>query len=31
MTGGWDATGLLVEHYEDVQRVAKALPYVSGF
>lgn len=31
LTGGWDATGQLVERYEDVDRVAASLPYVSGW
>lgn len=31
MSGGWDATGQLVEKYEDVERVAASLPYVTGF
>ena len=31
LSGNWDATGLLVDHYEDVERVARALPYTSGF
>ena len=31
VTGNWDATGLLVDRYEDVQRVAAGLPYISGW
>jgi len=31
LSGGWDATGLLLERYEEVEAVAKKLPYVSGF
>ena len=31
ISGNWDATGLLVDHYEDVERVAANLPYVSGW
>jgi 3-isopropylmalate/(R)-2-methylmalate dehydratase small subunit len=31
LSGNWDATGLLVDHYEQVERVAANLPYVSGF
>jgi 3-isopropylmalate/(R)-2-methylmalate dehydratase small subunit len=31
VTGGWDATGQLVDRYEDVERVAASLPYVSGW
>jgi 3-isopropylmalate/(R)-2-methylmalate dehydratase small subunit len=31
LTGNWDATGLLVDHYEEVERTAARLPYVSGW
>jgi len=31
MTGAWDATGMLLEEYEDVQAIAARLPYVRGF
>jgi 3-isopropylmalate/(R)-2-methylmalate dehydratase small subunit len=31
MSGGWDATALLVDHYEQVEKVASSLPYVSGW
>jgi 3-isopropylmalate/(R)-2-methylmalate dehydratase small subunit len=31
LSGGWDATGLLLERFEEVEAVAKKLPYVSGF
>jgi hypothetical protein len=31
ISGQWDATGLLLEHYEDVDRIAAALPYIQGF
>jgi len=31
LTGNWDATGLLLDHYDDVERVAAKLPYVSGW
>ena len=31
MTGAWDTTGLLVDHYEQVNAVAAKLPYLSGF
>jgi 3-isopropylmalate/(R)-2-methylmalate dehydratase small subunit len=31
LDGSWDATGLLLEHYEDVDAVAARLPYVKGF
>jgi 3-isopropylmalate/(R)-2-methylmalate dehydratase small subunit len=27
LTGGWDATGLLLERYEDVEAAARRLPY----
>jgi 3-isopropylmalate/(R)-2-methylmalate dehydratase small subunit len=30
MDGSWDATGLLLERYEEVRAVAARLPYVSG-
>ncbi len=30
LEGTWDATGLLLDRYEDVEAVAKRLPYVSG-
>lgn len=30
-TGSWDATGALVDDFEEVRRVAKTLPYISGF
>jgi len=29
--GTWDATGLLLDDFEQVRRVASQLPYVSGF
>jgi 3-isopropylmalate/(R)-2-methylmalate dehydratase small subunit len=29
--GTWDATGLLLDDFEQVRRVANSLPYVSGF
>jgi 3-isopropylmalate/(R)-2-methylmalate dehydratase small subunit len=29
LDGSWDATGLLLENYDDVRRVAAALPYVA--
>lgn len=29
--GTWDATGLLLDRFEEVQAVAAKLPYVSGF
>ena len=31
LSGGWDATGLLLERYGEVEAVAGKLPYVSGF
>src|SRR5687768_14789322 len=30
LTGSWDATGLLLERYEEVRAVAERLPYVTG-
>lgn len=29
--GTWDATGLLLDRFEEVQAVAEKLPYISGF
>jgi 3-isopropylmalate/(R)-2-methylmalate dehydratase small subunit len=29
--GTWDATGLLLDNFDQVKNVAKNLPYVSGF
>jgi 3-isopropylmalate/(R)-2-methylmalate dehydratase small subunit len=31
MSGQWDATALLLDRYEDVERVASALPYNRAF
>lgn len=31
LTGQWDATGLLLDRFDDVRRVASALPYATGF
>jgi len=31
VTGTWDTTGMLLERYEEVARVAARLPYVAGF
>jgi 3-isopropylmalate/(R)-2-methylmalate dehydratase small subunit len=31
VSGEWDATGLLLDGYEDVERVAARLPYVAGW
>lgn len=30
LSGAWDATGLLLERYDEVERVAAALPYVKS-
>jgi 3-isopropylmalate/(R)-2-methylmalate dehydratase small subunit len=30
-SGNWDATGLLVDRYDEVEKVAARLPYVSGW
>jgi 3-isopropylmalate/(R)-2-methylmalate dehydratase small subunit len=31
LDGSWDATGLLLDRFEEVQAVAARLPYVSGW
>ena len=31
LTGQWDATGLLLDRFAEVRRVADSLPYVNGF
>lgn len=31
ISGNWDATGLLVDRYDEVERTAARLPYVSGW
>ncbi|HJR61675.1 MAG TPA: 3-isopropylmalate dehydratase small subunit [Vicinamibacterales bacterium] len=31
LDGSWDATGLLLERYDEVREVAKRLPYISGW
>jgi 3-isopropylmalate/(R)-2-methylmalate dehydratase small subunit len=31
LDGTWDATGLLLDRFEEVETVAKGLPYVSGW
>lgn len=31
LTGQWDATGLLLDRFDDVRRVATSLPYAQGF
>jgi 3-isopropylmalate/(R)-2-methylmalate dehydratase small subunit len=30
-TGAWDTTGMLLDHFEQVEATAARLPYVSGF
>ena len=31
LSGQWDATGLLLERFEEVRAVASNLPYIAGF
>jgi hypothetical protein len=31
ITGAWDATGLLLDRFDEVRAVAARLPYVRGF
>jgi 3-isopropylmalate/(R)-2-methylmalate dehydratase small subunit len=31
ISGAWDTTGLLLEHYGEVDAVAARLPYIAGF
>jgi 3-isopropylmalate/(R)-2-methylmalate dehydratase small subunit len=31
VTGAWDTTGMLLDRYDDVRRVASRLPYLTGF
>ncbi|MDE2795926.1 MAG: 3-isopropylmalate dehydratase small subunit [Gemmatimonadota bacterium] len=31
LTGQWDATGLLLQRFENVHQVASRLPYLTGF
>lgn len=31
LSGSWDATGLLLDRFDDVERVVRRLPYVSGW
>lgn len=31
IAGTWDATGLLLDRFDEVRKVAASLPYVSGF
>ena len=30
LDGSWDATGLLLEDYDDVRAIAGSLPYITG-
>lgn len=30
-TGAWDTTGMLLDHFQEVEAAATRLPYVSGF
>ena len=30
-SGAWDTTGMLLDHYEQVDQAANRLPYVTGF
>ena len=30
-SGSWDATGALLDHFDQVRNVAAQLPYISGF
>jgi 3-isopropylmalate/(R)-2-methylmalate dehydratase small subunit len=30
-TGTWDATGALLDHFDEVRKVAAQLPYITGF
>jgi hypothetical protein len=30
-SGNWDATALLLDRYEDVERTAARLPYLTGW
>jgi 3-isopropylmalate/(R)-2-methylmalate dehydratase small subunit len=30
-TGSWDATGALLDHFEQVRNVAAHLPYIAGY
>jgi 3-isopropylmalate/(R)-2-methylmalate dehydratase small subunit len=31
LTGAWDTTGMLLDHYEEVNAASAKLPYVAGF
>jgi len=31
VTGSWDITGLMLEHFDEVNATAARLPYISGF
>jgi hypothetical protein len=31
LEGTWDATGMLLDHFEQVEAVAGRLPYISGW
>ena len=31
LDGSWDATGLLLERYDEVERLATHIPYLNGF
>lgn len=31
VSGAWDTTGMLLDRFDDVRRVASRLPYLSGF
>jgi len=31
LSGDWDATGLLLDRYDEVERVAARLPYIAGW
>ena len=31
VSGSWDATGLLLDRYDEVERVRRRLPYTAGF
>jgi 3-isopropylmalate/(R)-2-methylmalate dehydratase small subunit len=31
VSGAWDGTGILLQDYDAVRRVAAALPYVTGY
>lgn len=31
LDGSWDATGVLLERYEDVEKLTRRIPYLTGF